>query len=235
MKKYITSLLILISITAFGQKTELKLSFNSGLFSFTGAAAENNTFINFDDKGYYGYTNNPYGSKNGLCYGLSGNIKRVTKRNLILGFDLGYEVLRSKILIDRMSFYTDNSTYQSEATGESFLKYSSINLYPQIGYRFNTIPVSFDVTGGFDLGYCLKATEKGNATLWNGAIYITSVDRETIKTDIRPRLQVSTNYKKAGFYVGYSYGLANYLSGSKGGSPEAYARLIRFGLTYKLK
>jgi hypothetical protein len=91
-----------------------------------------------------------------------------------------------------------------------------------------------DITAGLDVNYCLKATEKGNATTANGTEYRTSLDRKTISTDIRPRFQMSINYKKAGAYLGYSHGFANYKSGYVGGVNECYARLIRFGLTYQL-
>ena len=91
------------------------------------------------------------------------------------------------------------------------------------------------MTGGLDIGYGLKADENGSAIASNGTNYITSADRKTIKTDIRPRLQVSAQYKKLGLYMGYSAGLTNYKSGYIGGTNECYATLLRFGASYLLK
>jgi hypothetical protein len=219
---------------SFGQKTEFRIALNSGLFSFSGQSAEAETFINYSPFSS-SYTNNPYGSKNGLCYGISANLKRINKTNLILGLDLGYEILRSKI---RVNSIIDNSGivyYNYSANGQTFLNYGFINLSPQFGYRLNTKKVSIDLLVGLDFAFCLSATEKGNATTTNGKEFTTSVDRKTLNTDIRPRFQVSTNYKKMGAYLGYSLGLANYKSGYAGGTNECYARLFRFGLTYQIK
>jgi len=234
-KTFLTLLTVLFLTNSFGQKTEFRIAFNSGLFSFSGQSAEKYSQINFSNSSNSGYTNNPYGSMAGLCYGLSGNLKRVTKKNLVLGLDMGYETLRSKIKISAISGNTGTSTYEYSATGQTFLNYNFINLFPYIGHRFNVRKVSFDIVGGFDIAYCLKAREKGNASVTNGTKYTTSVDRKTINTDIRPRIQISADYQKIGIYVGYSYGLANYMSGYVGGTNECYARLTRFGLTYRLK
>jgi len=104
------SLVIIQNLT--GQKTEIKGALNSGLFSFSGLTARGTTSINWDDQTNSGYTNGVYGSKCALCYGISINLNRVTKRNFLFGIDLGYETLRSKMNIDRIDGYTGNSTYQ---------------------------------------------------------------------------------------------------------------------------
>lgn len=235
LKTFLTFLLVLFLTNVLGQKTEFRLAFNSGLFSFSGQSAEKYSQINFSNPTNSGYTNNPYGSMAGICYGLSGNLKKVTKKKLDLGLDLGFETLRSKVNITAISGYTGTSTYEYTASGQTFLNYNFINLFPYIGHRFDIRNVSMDIVGGFDIAYCLKATEKGNAIATNATKYSTSVDRKTISTDIRPRIQISVDYKKAGIYIGYSYGLVNYKSGYVGGTNECYARLLRFGLTYCLK
>ena len=219
---------------SFGQKTEFRIVLNSGLFSFSGQSAEAETFINYSPF-RSSYTNNPYGSKNGLCYGISVDLKRVNKNNLILGFDLGYEILRSKITVTSIIDNSGIVYYNYSANGKTFLNYGFINLNPQFGYRLITKKVSIDLLGGLDFAFCLSATEKGNAVTADGKEYTTSLDRKTISTDIRPRFLVSMNYKKMGAYLGYSLGLANYKSSYVGGTNECYARLFRFGLTYQIK
>ena len=70
-------LFTLLACASMGQNTEIWLSLNSGLFSFRGNTAEKISQFNL---GLYGsgiYTNNPYGAKNGLCYGFSGQIQHL--------------------------------------------------------------------------------------------------------------------------------------------------------------
>jgi hypothetical protein len=235
MKKIVSTLFSLFLLTCtYAQKTEFGISLNSGLFSFAGASSGAITGININSSSSTntGYTNNPWGSKVGLCYGISANIKQVTKKNLVLGLDLGYEVLRSKVSIN--SVWISNDEYY-DAEGQTFLNNDFINLFPQIGYRFNTKEVSFDLVAGCDIAFCLSATEKGDAKASNGIRYTTSIDRIPTNKDFRPRVQLTANYKKAGIYVGYSYGLSNYKKKFWGGVNEAYSRLFRFGLTYRLK
>jgi hypothetical protein len=229
MKKLLIPFIITISMNySFGQKNEIVISLNSGLFSFSGNSAKSVSAINYDIKNNSGYTNSPWGSQNGLCYGLSVNAKRVTKKNLIFGIDLGYENLRSKISIDRVNAYA--------AVGQTFLNNNFINLHPYIGYRIKFNKVSFDLTGGLEGAWRLSAYDKGSAVAENGTTYSISRDRNEDIFDIRQRVQLSSNFDKFGIYIGYSNGLYNYLSGYVcGGSSGGYARLIRFGLTYKLK
>jgi hypothetical protein len=216
--------------TAIAQKTAFKIAVNSGLFYFAGKSAAKTSVINYNRENYPAYTNNPYGSKNALCYGLSANIEHVSKSNFLAGLDVGYECLRSKIEINGVSGYAGASA----ANGQTFLDYGFVNLYPFIGYRVKMQKTDFQINGGFDLAYCLSATERGSATAADGKKFTTLVDRKTINKDIRPRIEFSANYKKYGCYIGYSYGFANYQSGYIGGVNECYAHLIRFGLTYKI-
>jgi hypothetical protein len=218
-----------------GQKTELNGALNSGLFSFSGLTARGTTSINWDDRTNSGYTNGVYGSKSALCYGISFNLNRVTKRNFLFGTDLGFETLRSKISIDRIDGYTGNSTYQYSATGKAFLISGCLNFNPFLGYRITSDNISFDLTSGIEVGYRLSSTEKGNATATNGIRYSVSQDYKTIGVDIRPDIKVSAKYKKIGMYSGYTYGLLNYEMWVNGdGRWESYSRLIRFGVTYQI-
>jgi len=232
----IISLQILISV--FGQKTEFGCSFNSGLFSYAGKSAVGTSFINVDDNATTGYTNNPYGSKNGLCYGVSLNLKRITKIHFIYGMDIGYENLRSMVSINEVFGLYDLHTYQYAATGQTYLNTNFLNFNPFIGYRLNIKTVSFDLTGGIDYGYILSSNENGNAISTYGVKYTTStsMNRKNISSDIRQRIQISAKYKKYGLYIGYSYGLSDYLNHMESDSyEECYSRLIRFGITYQIK
>ena len=84
MKKVILTIAALLILTnLFGQKTELSGALNSGLLSFSGFSSRGTTSINWDDQTNSGYTNGVYGTKSALCYGISFNLNRVTKRNFL--------------------------------------------------------------------------------------------------------------------------------------------------------
>lgn len=235
MKKTVFTLIIFfILINVFGQHTEYRISLNSGLFSFIGRSSESVSAINYAEYLNSSYTNNPYGSKNALCYGVSANVKHLVKKHFILGVDLGYEKLRSEIAINAVNDFKTYSTLQYAADGKTFLNYDFLNLQPFVGYRVVLQPLRFDITGGVDIARCLQAKEEGSADATNGITYKTAVDRKTIKTDVRPRIQLSADYDRFGAYVGYSFGLANYREGYVGGVNECYARILRFGVTYRL-
>jgi hypothetical protein len=233
MKKTVFTLSIIFILTSvFGQRTEFRLGFNSGLFAFVGKSSNATSFINNSSSIHAPYTNNPYGSQNGICYGISGNLKRVTKKNFIFGFDLGYERVRSQVTINEVNDYSTAAIFQYQARGKTYLNVNFINTQLFAGYRVVLKPLHFDITGGVDIGRCLQAKEKGSADAINGINYKTAVDRKTIKTDIRPRIQLSADYKKFGAYVGYSRGLTSYKSGYDGGANDCFSRVFRFGLTY---
>ncbi|HTN38033.1 MAG TPA: hypothetical protein VL053_13225, partial [Arachidicoccus sp.] len=71
------------------QKAELRANFNTGLFSFGGKDAANTSWINNETA-----TNNPYGRKSGLSYGLSLNVRKITPSRFLYGIDAGYEMLQ---------------------------------------------------------------------------------------------------------------------------------------------
>jgi hypothetical protein len=240
MKKSVWAIIFLfISTFTHAQKTEFGISLNSGLFSFAGSLAESTSFINYNAETNSGYTNDQYGSKNGLSYGISANIKYITDQNIILGVDLGYEELRSKVSINSVWSSGEGSEgVYYDATGQTFLNNDFINIFPQIGCRFKSKKVYFDLVVGWDIAFDMNANEKGEATASNGITYTTSRDRETIGTDFRPRIQLSANYKKTGIYAGYSYGITNYTPDYFWGTSYiggTYSRFFRFGLTYRLK
>jgi hypothetical protein len=234
MRKILLLIPGLLTISAvIGQKTDFGLSLNSGLFSFAGRSATPASAIN-SAGGAPNYTNDPYGSKAAWCDGLSADLKRITRRHLLLGVSLGYEALRSQLSLTSVNVLNGVDAYSLAAHGHTYLTSRFINLFPSAGYRFTPGQLTVDLTGGLDLGHCLSAEENGKAYASNGATFSSSRDRKTISTDIRPRLQVSIGYHKAAVYVGYSYGLTNYMAGIIGGPAGAWSRLLRFGLQYWL-
>jgi len=231
MKYFFTlSLFVLLTpLLSRAQQLEIRASLNSGFYSYRGDGAESISRINGTT-----YTNNPYGSKGGLSFGLSLNARKVTKSNFIFGADLGYEMLRSKVKLEYFDVIGDIA---SDFEGRTYLNTSFINLFPYFGGRFNINEQAFDLLGGLDIGYVLSSREKGDAkSIDNAQFHIeTSRDRKNINTDFRPRIQLSTDFNKIGLYVGYSHGLRNYKANFIGGDSSAYSRMWRVGLTYRLK
>jgi hypothetical protein len=230
MKYFFTLFLFVLSIplSLKAQHLEIRASLNSGFYSYRGNGAESVSRINATT-----YTNNPYGSKGGLSYGLSFNIRKVTKGDFIFGADLGYEMLRSKVKLEYLDVIGDIA---SDFKGETYLNTSFINLFPYLGGRLNIDEQAFDLIGGLDIGYVLSSRERGDAkSIDNAQFHIeTSRDRSHIRTDFRPRIQLSTDFDRIGLYVGYSNGLKNYRANLIGSNAEAYSRMLRVGLSYRL-
>lgn len=231
--KLITVLLLFLNLNIFGQSIEYKLQANSGFFRFLGESAEETEQINYNLDKEDGYTNNPYGNKYGFSYGISANITKITKTNLRLGIDFGYEVLISRIDIKAVWQHGDNINETISATGKSNLNSSFLNLFPSIGYQISNSFFNIFLDGGIDFGYCLNSIEKGNAYSKTRE-YETYSDRKTVELDVRPRIQIGIQKNKVGGYIGYSKGLTNYKSGFIGGTNEAYSEMMRMGITYKL-
>lgn len=235
MKKLLLTVFASLALSStFAQQTELHFALNSGLFSFHGDATNANSNINYSADTKRGYTNNPYGTKSALSYGFSGNLKRVTKKNFILGLDLGYESLRSKVNLLGVYGSPQSPGNLLTTEGSTILSADFINIFPSLGHRFHTKKLALDLTGGFDIGTNLKTHENGKATAVDGTVFTTDIERKTINTEVRPRIQLAVNYNKMGVYAGYSYGFMSYKAGYVGGSTECVARLIRFGVTYRL-
>lgn len=234
MRKTLLAIVAVLSFaTSYSQKTEFSVSLNSGLFSFRGESVQEYGFFYLAAENQNSYTN-PYGSKYGLSFGASIAVKRITKTKVLVGLDAGYEMLRSKTLIDYITYSVYSSSI-TPATGHTYLNNSFINLLPYGGYRFSCRNVNIDLTGGFDIGFCTSAREKGKVTDSNGKKYESSLDRKTINTDVRARVQLAAYYTYWGVYAGYSRGLVNYMSGYDGGVNEAYSNVIRFGITCRIR
>jgi len=218
----------IIPFTLEAQQLQVHANLNSGFYSFHGSGTESLSRINGAS-----YTNNPYGSKGGLSYGFSVDVKKITTSKFIYGADLGYEMLRSKVKLDYDDVIGDIA---SHFAGRTYLNTSFINLFPFLGRRLNEKGQPFDLIAGLDIGYVLSSKEDGDAKSTDNAQFHveTSVDRKHLNTDFRPRIQLSTDFNRIGCYIGYSYGLKSYRGGYIGGSTEAYSRMFRLGLSYRL-
>lgn len=127
MKKKVALLiftLLMVSLS-YGQKTEYSFHVNSGLFSFRGMdAVKSSVMLNRNiPQGQFGsiyeyYTNDPYGTHPLISAGGSVQIERISKGNNIIGLQVGFERLRSKVLIDKVEVAMGNVTNAALADAE---------------------------------------------------------------------------------------------------------------------
>ncbi len=231
MKKNLPGLIVQIGILLFlffsktgnAQSWELNGNINSGLFFFGGESAEKNTI-------YVGRLNTPYGKRGGLSWGVSADLKRVSKTDFLYGLNLGFEVLRSRIKVTEDRLYDD---VFSEINESAYLNNSFVNTYPYFGKRFKLPNSELDLTAGFDIAYLLSSKEKIDFDVIGGRSDH-PIDRKNINVDLRPRIQLAFNYNRMGIYTGYSHGLVNYTPKMDGANNQIYSRMFRFGLTYKI-
>lgn len=219
---------LLFPLNATAQQLEVRASLNSGFFSYRGSGATAISRINGTS-----YTNNPYGTKGGLSYGLSLDVRKVSKSKFVFGADLGYEMLRSKVKLQYSDVIGDIA---SDFEGQTYLNTSFINLFPYLGRRFELKSQGFELVAGLDVAHVLIAKEKGHARSIPTDVFDieTSTDRKNVTVDLRPRIQLSTDFNQIGAYVGYSYGLKNYTANYIGTNKETYSQMWRIGLTYRL-
>jgi hypothetical protein len=239
MIKHIVTVLIFQAITfsSFCQKTEFNLNVYSGLFSYTGNGTARTSTINYGIYTPIPYTSNVYGNKPGFSISFGGQAMSVTRSNVLYGAGLSYDLLESKIEINKVQYSPEivvaGQSYLYDANGSTKLNNTYLNLNPFIGRRFLKNGMTIDLSSGFDIGICLKSVEKGSAkvTATNDVIS-TNVKHPHPSIDFRPRIQLKAGYKRTGIIIGYSPGLTNYQSSK---SAKAYTSFLRLGFSYRIR
>lgn len=222
MRSFLLFILIsLLSLSISGHTNEISILLSSGLFSYAGSGATGLS------NAYFGNGQNlifnPYGGSSGFSYGFGIQSQRITKSKTIIGLQVSYESLSSKVQFNCLNGYSNLS--------DQFL-----NFHPYWGKRIKLIKgISSDMTLGTDLGICISSKEYIRYATVDG-----NTNSETLNVnkkttlDIRPRFEFTNYYKKIGLSIGYSYGITNYNSGSSGSNQQVYSRMIRIGLDYSL-
>jgi hypothetical protein len=241
MKYFFTFCAICFFTPLYAQKFELALDAYSGLFHYGGNGTAATSFIN---EGNPDYTNNPYGSKNGFSYGGGLRLQYIAKSGFLVGAQVDYELLRSKVNINGYQpiyYYLDYGPANyiqtpNPANGQSFLQSQAINLSPFIGYRIKGKKIGIDLMPGVDFGFNLNAYDKGKATDDNGQTYHTDLKLADIPNDVRLRFGVAVIYGRFGITASYAYGLTNLYKNTtySDGNYNAHSELVRFGLSYRI-
>jgi hypothetical protein len=238
MKYFITLLLFqILANVSFCQKNQFAFNIYSGFFSYTGNGSAGSSTINYGIQTPTPYTSNVYGKKSSFPISFEAQFIKITKSDFLYGAGLSYDILKSKIKINKVQFSPEvvliNQSYLYDADGNTKLKNVYFNINPFIGKRFSKNKMTLDLLGGFDFGMCLKSTEKGSATITstNGKVSSNS-SKSYPSIDFRPRIQFKAGYKKTGIIIGYSLGMTNYQSLT---TSKAYTNFLRLGLSYLVK
>jgi hypothetical protein len=223
--------------------TEFYGEAGTGFFSFSGKSAVKSSFIvgvpAYSSFSFNSYTNDIYGHKKGLGASFGVFLQRVTKYKLIFGLSTGGEILKSKVPIDKTSPAPQAGEFIQKGT--TVLTSKFINIRPFAGYRIaiNNY-LSADITGNIDFAFCTTPHhEKGSSTVQGPGpndIYTltTDLDRNKTGVDVRLGFQLRINYKRYGLIAGYWAGQSNYYKDIIGANLEAYSRLVRAGISYRL-
>lgn len=222
------ALFFLVSLNTFAQKHEIGIGINTGYSFFRGSGSESTSFINDNT-----YTNSPLGKKFMLSYGIGVDYKYVFRSNLLLGLEVAYEDLRTKVDIDG---YTSYEPEIHPISGRTILHNYFLNASPLVGYRFNFGDFSLDALGGFDVAYSLDTEEKAKYRDLDGnKIQFTYGRKDSyIDLDIRPKIRLNANYKQYTVYASASFGLMDYYKDWDGSNDAAYLNTIRLGIQYRI-
>jgi hypothetical protein len=251
MKKLLLILICFIATSSFAQNLEFSLQLNSGLSKFRGAGTTDVSYVN-ENQPSANFTNNPYGTKQAIDYGLSADLKLVTKPGILLGLQAGYDILRSRVDLYQAQhavYFTLNTAYFAYQVpvvgGYSIVSNQFINLNPYIGYRIKIKQCSVDLMPGMDMGIGTKSHENGQTTADDNTTVTTDRDLNKPLLDWRLRFDVKLNCDKFGLSLGYSRGISQYGStqyyqlyqdSNNLPAPQAvYSNIIRIGLSYRLK
>ncbi len=223
--------LLLSGASGFSQETEVLVSGSLGLFHFSGASAEADSYLNITDD-ESGYTNNPFGSRPGLSWSGTASLRRVTKLGVVLGMEAGYVFQQSKTNILGVT-EPEASTPIVTGKGSSNLTTQGVAVFPHIGYQVTINTIKISAITGFEPFFILKGEENGSAKA-DGVTYRAYSERNSLDTDIRAKFQFGLSSGKFGVQVGYIHGLANYRDGYVGGTNLAFGRLFLIGASYSL-
>ncbi|TWR27479.1 PorT family protein [Mucilaginibacter pallidiroseus] len=234
MKKLVLSIVgLLVAGSVYAQKVELSVNASTNLYHYSGNGTTATSPIITSPDASQNYTNNPYGNKNAWGFGLAGQAQYVTKAGFIAGLQAGFERVQSSV--DITTFYSPMQNYGALPTvdGSTKLKSNYINLNPYIGYRIIADKFNIDLQPGVDVGFKTSMREKGSTG--EGNVATTDRSREDKNTDFRLRMGIAAYYNRIGITAAYAHGLTNVkedLIGSQ--ANEAYSRLWRFGISYRL-
>lgn len=234
----------LIFAPAWGQHVEYSLRGTVGLAKFEGNGVVSKTTINDANNVPNSETSravNPYGNTYGTGGGLSLRVQRVEKFNVITAFDLGYDLMQTRLGVTAINY---NSTavaggFTRPGSGVVRLFSHAVTAFGGVGYRLGGEghALALDALVGPELAFLAATHENGDGTNSSGTAWHTDLSRTpNTRFDFRLRGDLSIWRKRVGLVASYSYGFSNYQPATPGvTNPDASIRLARVGLGYRLK
>jgi hypothetical protein len=133
----------------------------------------------------------------------------------------------------KVEYQNTGNQFPIVSDGKTIFTGQFISFHPFLGKRIKLIGwLTTDLTLGTDLGILLNIREHETG-ITDGIKYDYNYIQNTQILDIRPRIEIVNYYKKLGLTIGYSFGLTNYTKNMDGGNPEAFSRMVRFGMAYR--
>jgi hypothetical protein len=235
MKKLLLTVLSGLMVTqVYAQKLETSFSIHTGLMHFAGPSSTPSIIIiaGTTNTPLYNSTNNPYGSKNGVGFGVDLQGQLVFKNRFIAGLQVGTELLKSKGDVNQVQ--TNFAPTVRQAEGFVNITNNYLNFNPYIGYRLPVPKMRLDVFAGAEFAYITNSDENGSAKAVNGNTYKINQDRKTVSVDNRLKFGVAAHYDRIGLIASYAHGLKNYLEPMMDGSSQkfgAHTEVMRLGVS----
>ncbi|MDF7813339.1 hypothetical protein [Hymenobacter sp. YC55] len=244
-QRLLVSLLMGLVGPVAAQHTEYSGRADFGLFRFSGqGAASVSTVSYYNDylsTGPNGFASNSYGRKVGTGFTVGGRMQHVGPHNGLLALDIGYDRMRSRAAVNQVDYSSSPfSSFRSwyPADGTIAIITQNLTAFLGAGHRFQVRTVNLDLLAGPEAAYVFGVRQKGSGSFEynNGTTW--KINRSEVirrRGDVRLHAEVTAWYEKIGVTAGYSYGLINYANGLDGSYEEAYSRLLRLGLTYRVR
>lgn len=228
----------LVATQTFGQQVEYSGRATAGFAEFRGSNAASTTVVNYSTaNAENSRAVNPFGEQLGAGGGLGLRVQHVAKIGFLTAFDLGYDVMQARTAVSYLNYSSAVVNYGRTATGTVHLYTQCATAFGGAGWRLGQgSKLQLDALVGPELAYVVTAHETGSGTTATGD-WSTSTKRSTANSlDFRLRGDVTVWRGQVGLAASYSLGFSNYATGiTNVAEPEAYARLVRVGLAYRLK
>jgi len=228
MKKLLPLIICLLAFQQLlAQKYEFSAQVNSGLFNFSSTYQVTNAYF-ISASGIY----RAYGDKPIMSYGAGLQFQWVSEQNFIMGLQTEYQDLRSKfdlhVYIDEpvnipLSFQTVN--------GYVIHSNQVLSIAPYLGYRILAKKITFDADAGIFTSIGIHQQDTPHMDGNGNDIRVIDPQYKR-QSDAGIRFEIKAAYSRFGLSTGYDYGMSNYYSNNQ--NNEAYSRMFRFGISYRI-
>lgn len=228
-----------VKLSVVGQITEIKTSFNSGVFNFDNSKSDKENILIFNNERKIGYTQNPYSERLGLLFGIGVNLIIINPGGLRYGFNYGFERMQNTVPYQSILIF-DNKTQKTwryqNVNNQTKFTLAHFNFSPIVGYQLSTNEYKINLDSSLNLGICYKfckQRETGIIQIEN-EFYEFKKGRFSNTFDFRPTLSIGVQRGSTEYYFSYSRGVSNYRRKDLDSETNSFIELFRLGLTFTL-